>query len=258
MNPEKLIILGAGNLASHLAPALKDAGYNILQVYSRTEDHAKELADRLNTGWTTDISELDPEAEILIYALTDSIMPQLFCQIELSKRVMVHTAGSIPMDIFKGVAKDYGVMYPVMTFTRGRQLDFRHIPICIEANSDHTRELLERMAGRLSNRVEYMDSPSRKIMHLSGIMANNFSNHLFNLSDELLKKHGMDLSILQPLIQETASKILEISPEEAQTGPARRNDRNIIEEHVEMLKDHPELQKLYTFVSDSITNHFNS
>ena len=256
MNSENIILIGAGNLASHLAPALTGAGYNLLQVYSRSEQSAMELAEKNNTKWTTDLGDLDPEAEILIYAVSDSIMPQLFCQIELSKRIMIHTAGSIPADVFRGVARDYGVLYPVMTFSRGRDMDFRKVPVCIEGNNDNSLQVLEKMAGRLSNHVVHMDSEQRKKLHLAGIIASNFSNHMYRLSADYLREQDLDPVLLKPLIQETAVKILEMDPAEAQTGPARRNDTSVIEDHLEMLKDRPELQKLYTFVSDSITKSY--
>jgi predicted short-subunit dehydrogenase-like oxidoreductase (DUF2520 family) len=255
----KLIIMGAGNLAWHLGPALRDAGYPILQVFSRTELSARALAERLDAAWTTDPGQLTADADILLFCLPDRVIPELLCRVELKKRpMMVHTAGSVPADVFKGICVEYGVLYPFMTFSKDRSMDFRSVPVCIEGNTPACTDILEKMAGRISNRISRMNSEERKILHLAGVFACNFSNHMYHLSQELLTSHGMDFNIVKPLITETASKVILMDPEEAQTGPASRKDSEVVSSHIELLNDHPELQKLYTFVSDSITNHFRS
>ena len=114
------------------------------------------------------------------------------------------------------------------------------------------------MAGSISKHVYKFNSEERKRLHLAGIIANNFSNHMYHLAEEILLESGMDFNLLKPLIQETASKVMEINPALAQTGPASRNDEQVLQEHADLLKDHPELQKLYTFVSGSIKNHFKA
>jgi predicted short-subunit dehydrogenase-like oxidoreductase (DUF2520 family) len=253
---KKIVLLGAGNLAWHLGPALVRAGYEVIQVYSRSEGSAGDLAGHLKVDWTTDAGKLDPEAEILLYCVSDRVIPGLSRSIELPERIMIHTAGSVPADVFKHAGRDYGVLYPMMTFTRGRPLDFRNVPVCIEASTDKSLAVIERMAGRLSNRVYRLDSEQRKTLHIAGIIASNFSNHMYRLSHDFLRARGMDFGLLRPLIMETASKVMEMDPGEAQTGPASRNDSQVIGQHIELLKGHPELQKLYTFVSDSIANHF--
>lgn len=257
-HPQKIIILGAGNLAWHLGPALQDAGYDVIQVFSRSQASASSLGERLAVQWTTDAGKLDPAADMLLYCVTDRALPDLFCSLELGKRLMVHTSGSIPADVFRGISKDYGVLYPMMTFTKDRNLDLRKIPICFEGNNERSLEILEKMAGRMSNRVIRMDSEQRKKLHMAAIIASNFSNHMYRLSEDFLQDAGMDFSLLRPLIEETVAKAMEIGPEAAMTGPARRQDIEVIQEHIDQLKDRPELQKLYTFVSDSISNHFRS
>ncbi len=253
---EKLILLGAGNLAWHLGPALQEAGYRILQVFSRTGNAASSLAGRLGTDWTSDAGKLDPKADVLFFCISDRAIAELLCRIELKKKVtMIHTAGSIPADVFKGIVSDYGVMYPVMTFSRQRSLDFSTVPLCIEGNSQKSTALLEEMAGRLSGRIYRVDSAHRKILHLAGVFSSNFTNHMYRLSREVLQSGGLEFELLKPLILETASKVLEMDPADAQTGPASRNDATVVKDHIELLKDHPELQKIYTFVSDSIRKH---
>ncbi len=257
VNSVKIILIGAGNLAWHLGPALQNAGYNFLQVFSRTEVSARSLAQRMGVDWTTDPGQLDPEAELLLFCMPDRAIREFPCRIDLkTSPMMVHTAGSVPMEVFSGIASRYGVLYPLMSFSKDRSLDFSAVPVCIEGNTPESLDLLEKMAGSISRRVFRMGSEDRKLLHLAGIIASNFSNHMYHLSQDLLQAGGMDFDLLKPLIMETASKVMTMDPAAAQTGPASRNDTGVIRDHFDLLKDRPELQKIYTFVSDSITNHF--
>jgi len=255
---EKMILLGAGNLAWHLGPALMDAGYALLQVFSRTRDSARALAGKLGVDWTTDAGGLNPEAGILLFCVSDTAISKLLRHIELKNVMMIHTAGSVASDVFKGMVREYGVLYPVMTFSKQREVDFSTIPVCIEGSTSQSTAFLEKMAGRMCGHVFRMDSERRRMLHLAGIIASNFSNHMYSLSREMMLSEGMDFNLLKPLILETASKVMEMDPAVAQTGPASRNDRFVLQEHIALLKGHPELQKLYTFVSESIRNHFKT
>jgi predicted short-subunit dehydrogenase-like oxidoreductase (DUF2520 family) len=228
-------------------------------VMGSFRDSARSLAGRLGTGWTTDPGALDPVADVLFFCVPDRAIAELLCRIEMKKKVtMIHTAGSIPADVFKGIVTDYGVLYPVMTFTRERSLDLSHVPLCIEGSSPETTAFLEEMAGKLSDRIYRVDSGQRKILHLAGIISSNFTNHMYRISRDFLRSQGMDFDLLKPLILETAAKVMEMDPADAQTGPASRNDSEVVKDHIDLLKDHPELQKIYTFVSDSIRNHFHA
>jgi predicted short-subunit dehydrogenase-like oxidoreductase (DUF2520 family) len=256
---KKIVLLGTGNLAWHLGPALADCGYTILQVYGRSAASAKSLARRMEVNWTDDPGRLDENADILLYCVSDKAIPALMCRMDMNRRpVMIHTAGSVPSDVFGGICRDFGVLYPIMTFTKDREIDFSGIPLCVEASSELSWHIIEEMAGRLSKKVYRLNSDERKIMHLAGIIASNFSNHMFHLSAEYLKDKGLAFDLLKPLIRETALKVMELDPAAAQTGPARRNDTGVVREHIDLLKDQTELQKLYTFVSDSISNHFRT
>jgi len=217
------------------------------------------LAERLGVDWTTDAERMDSQAEILLFCIADSAISEVFCRIETKKKpMMVHTAGSLPMDIFQGIAREYGVLYPLMTFSKDRPLDFHSVPVCIEGNTADSYTTLETMARGISGRVYRIDSKERMLLHLAGIIASNFSNHMYHLSSDFLASRGIDFELLKPLIMETASKALEMDPAAAQTGPASINDADIIRDHIDLLKENPELQKLYTFVSGSITNHFKT
>ncbi len=255
----KINLLGAGNLAWHLGPALQQAGHTVLQVFSRTEGSARSLAERMGVEWTSDPGRLNPEAGLLLFCIPDRAIREFSCRIELKTGpIMVHTAGSVPMDVFSGIATDYGVLYPLMTFSRDREMDFSRVPVCIEANNPESLAAVERMARGISGRIVRMDSEQRRFLHLAGVIASNFSNHMYHLSRDLMSDRGLDFGLLMPLIMETTSKATEMDPAEAQTGPASRNDTEVVRAHIDLLKGYPELQKIYTFVSESITNHFRS
>ena len=158
------------------------------------------------------------------------------------------------MSVFKGFSKNYGVLYPVQTFTMDRIISLENVPVCIEGNNPENNEILEYIGLSISGKVMKMDSDKRKILHLSAVFACNFSNHMYALAEKLLKENDMDFELLKPLILETANKIEYHSPVAGQTGPAVRGDTEIIQDHIGLLANSPELQKIYTFVSNSIAS----
>jgi predicted short-subunit dehydrogenase-like oxidoreductase (DUF2520 family) len=252
----KTIIIGAGKLAWHLGLALKKAGFQIIQVYSRTLSSAAAFGLHLDVPWTTDVNLLTDDAELVIFCLTDRALEEVIPQVNLKDVFMVHTAGSVPTNVFQNCTDDFGVLYPLMTFTKTRSIDFRTVPVCIEANNKENEDRLKEIAEKISDNVSAVNFEHRKILHMAAIFACNFSNHMYRIAYDILRHHEFDFGILKPLIMETARKILEMSPHEAQTGPAQRHDKNILCEHQAMLQDQPEWQKIYTFVSESIYHHF--
>jgi len=251
-----IAIVGAGNVATHLGPALKAQGHKIVQVYSQTERSAKLLANRLETGYITDLSELDYSADIFLFCLKDDVLINVLKQTRFSNQILIHTAGSLPLDIFKDFGFHYGVLYPVQTLIKERSIDLSNVPICIEASTPFAEGIIVKLASGISSKVEFVDSNKRKILHVAAVFACNFTNHMFYIADKLMHENGLDLDLLKPLIQETFAKIMETDPQTAQTGPAKRGDLKTINEHLNILKDHPEMQKIYTFVSESIAESY--
>lgn len=250
---ENVVIIGAGNLATQLALALNEKGIGIVQVFSRKTESARTLAKRVNAGFTNELSRLNHDADLYIIAVKDSAIGEVLENILLDeKSLIVHTSGSAPMHILEGFSGNYGVFYPVQTFSKTRKIDFSDIPICIEANHPSNLMKLEQLAKMLSSSVVQIDSDERKALHLAAVFVNNFVNHFYAIGAEILQEKKLDFNLLQPLIRETANKIETLHPPEAQTGPARRNDWTIIGEHLKMLQNKPELQNLYSFVTESI------
>ena len=254
MNGEthNIVLVGAGNVATHLGPALKAQGHRIVQVFSQTVRSARALSEKLETNFITELSELDYSADIYLFCLKDDVLPNVLKQTRFTNQILIHTAGSLPMDIFKGCGFHYGVLYPVQTLIKERNIDLSNVPFCIEASTPYSESVLLKLASGISTKVEIVDSDKRKIIHLAAIFACNFTNHMFYIADKLMHDNGLEFDLLKPLIQETYAKIMETDPETAQTGPAKRGDRNIMDEHLLMLKDQPGFQKIYTFVSESI------
>ena len=166
--------------------------------------------------------------------------------------LMVHTAGSIPMNVWEGHVPHYGVFYPMQTFSKQREVDFKEIPFFIEASSAEDAAFLKAIASTLSNRVYDADSEQRKSLHLAAVFTCNFTNHMYALAAELLKKYNLPFDVMLPLIDETARKVHELEPKTAQTGPAIRYDENVIGNHLRMLADDPAMQRLYELLSRSI------
>lgn len=245
-----IVVIGAGNVATHLAEALKNAGENILQVFSRTEVSAKTLADKLQTAYTTDIGNVERNADVYIYALKDDALAEIIEQIPTKHGIHLHTAGSVPMSIFAQKKTNFGVLYPLQTFTKSKKVDFSEIPLFIEASDDETEKTLHDLAQKISKKVYKANSAERGRLHLAAVFSCNFVNHLFAIADELLGE--VPFSELLPLITETVAKAQTMPPTEAQTGPARRCDTATMGKHLQLLASNKAWQTIYRNISDDI------
>lgn len=255
MNNLSIVFIGAGNLGSNLAKALFRRGGNIVQVYSRTEQSAASLAGAVNASYTTSLSEVVSDADLYIVSLKDGPFMQLLPQIVAGKRrdaLFVHTAGSVPMNAWKGYVENYGVLYPLQTFSKQREVDFSELTIFLEASSSENLDLLKSLASRLSEHIRFADSEQRRRLHLAAVFACNFSNHMYTLASELVQRSGLPFEVLLPLIDETARKVHVLHPLQSQTGPAVRFDTNVIQAHLDMLKDTPDMQQIYELISKNI------
>lgn len=249
----KIVLIGAGNLATHLGKALHAAGHDMVQVFSRTMQSAETLASLLDAEPLTDMAQVCDDADVYIFSVKDSALEQLVSRLcGGEKKVFLHTAGSMPMSVFQGKALHYGVLYPMQTFSKQREVDFSIIPCFIEANDEFALKQIEGLAGQISHRVYQLSSEDRKYLHLSAVFACNFANHCYAVSQELLQQHGIPFDVMLPLIDETAAKVHGMTPKEAQTGPAVRYDENVIGKQIQLLENQPYFQKIYDCMSKSI------
>lgn len=247
----KVVCLGAGNVATHLAAALYEHSVEIIQVYSRTLESASALANRVGATPVTDPNEIVNNADLYLFSLKDSVLESVIAQIPSNSGIWIHTAGSISIDIFSNYTARYGVLYPFQTFTKNRKLNWREIPIFLEGSDDESLNTIKIIAKKLSDKTFNLSSAERRYLHLTGVFACNFTNHMYTLSKEFLDKINLPFDVVLPLIDETASKIHNLSPEEAQTGPAIRYDENVINKHLSLIED-GSVKQIYKIISDNI------
>ena len=224
-----VVLIGRGRLATNLLPALQQAGHEVVSINSRT------------------LEGLPLEADVFIVAVKDSALEEVIRRATKGReqQLFVHTAGSMPMSLFEGYTSRYGVFYPMQTFSKERLVDFAEIPLFIEGDDPAIRQLAE----SISRRVYELSTEARKYLHLSAVFACNFVNHCYALSAALLEQHGLPFDVMLPLIDETARKVHELHPHDAQTGPAVRYDENVIRMQTALLADNPELQQIYELLS---------
>ena len=248
---KNIILLGSGNVATHLGIALKNSNYNILQVYSKSIENAKLLAKKLDANFTNDLTKLK-SSDLIIISINDYAILSVLSQIK--NTAIVHTSGSIGLNIFKGKFSNYGVFYPLQTFNKTVDVNVSEIPFCIEGNSLEFEKQLIEIAKSLSNNVVKMNSQQRKQLHIAAVFACNFSNHMYSIADDLLAKKNIDFKILLPLIRKTNANLENYRPKEVQTGPAKRKDTAIIQEHIATIKEN-EIKELYHRISDNIIKY---
>lgn len=252
---KSVVIIGAGNVAFHLTRALLQNTVNVRQIFNRTLSKAQELGEANNIKYTDKISELE-KADLYIIAASDSAVEELSHYIPYDDTLVVHTSGSLSTKILKG---DYrkGVFYPFQTFTKRKALRYEEIPFFVEAENKEDEDALYRLADKISNEVHRVDSDKRRKVHMSGVWASNFVNHLYYIAQQICKDAEMPFDVLRPLIEETAAKMQDMEPYEAQTGPAKRGDDLILEKHMELLTDSRQ-QQLYQLLSDSIKRTYQN
>ena len=255
---QNIVVIGSGNVAGILSPELVRAGISVLQVYSRNIAHANTLAFNIGAGAVDNIAEITDNADLYLFCVSDSALIPLLQQKNWKGKFLAHTAGSMPMSVFKPFSDRYGVLYPFQTFTKGRNINVSEIPFFIEAGSHEELSLLEQLAGKISSKCQPISSKQREIIHLAGVFANNFANYMLTVGENLLHRENLPVEWLRPIVAETFNKALESGPANSQTGPAVRNNIEILEKHIALLAQSPDWQKIYTFVSESIQKYYRS
>lgn len=262
-------VIGAGNVATHIAKALAENGITVRSIYSRTLFSASTLADKINdisnriprtedltalkTSATNVLEEVCP-ADFYVVSVKDDAIADIAEQWPESLKggVVFHTAGSVPMDVLTPAASHYGVLYPMQTFSKEDTLNFKEITCFIEGNDSTASDMAMRISTTIFGRTEVMSSADRKNLHLAAVFACNFSNHMYSLAYDILEHHDVDPTCLLPLIHKTVEKLSNMHPVKGQTGPARRFDNKLITRHLEALGDFPEQQNIYRILTKSI------
>jgi len=253
-----IVIVGAGRVGTSLSKALDRSGHNILRIISRSTEKAEKLANVLGSGYGKDLT-IPEDCEVVIVAVNDDAIHGVMKKLKApDKTVIAHTAGSVGLEVFGSDIVNYGVFYPLQTFTDGRDFNFREIPVFIEGNNDHTSSLLRSLAASVSETVIYLISEKRKYLHLAAVFVCNFVNHMYYAGKEISGQAGMEFKVLLPLLEETMEKASDLGPEKSQTGPAVRNDKKTIEKHLDLLSFSPDLHKIYQVITDSIIKKYTA
>ena len=248
--------IGAGNLAEALALALLKEKQRIVSVTSRNGITAGKLAEKTGAR-VQDGYHFSQETDIIMVAVSDSSIETVAKSIECPENtIIVHTAGSIPLSVL-GRSDNAGVLYPLQTFTKGRTVNMKAVPFFIEATDEHALEMLDYLALLIGSSSHQCVSERRKCLHIAAVFACNFPNFLMTIGSDIVSRAGFNPGVMNPLIKETIGKAIAMGSEAAQTGPARRNDKNTIEEHLELLSYAPEYQDLYRQISEMIINFYN-
>lgn len=244
----KVVLIGSGNMAQHLIQVLlQTKEVSLVQAFARNSSHLLHLLpdDKIITDY-----QKITEADLYIISVSDNAISEVSEHLPFKNRLVVHTSGSSKLSILNDKNRK-GVFYPLQTFTKGKEIDFAPIPICLEAENEADYQLLEKLGNCISQKVVRINSEQRKSLHVAAVFVCNFVNHLYHIGNDICEQNDVPFEVLHPLIQETAHKITEISPRDAQTGPALRNDTKTIEKHLDFLEN-TEYKKLYQLLTQSI------
>lgn len=256
-NRPSVCIIGAGNVATHLALALASVA-EVRQVVSRHMESARRLGARIGEKCVAsdNLGDVLPGCDFYIISVNDDAVAGVVDATPDWPGIWAHTSGSVPADVFRGKKSRYGVFYPLQTFTRDVDVNIMEVPFFIEGNDSDTEARLVELAGRISSSVGVADSARRKSLHVAAVFACNFANLMWMEADEILRGEGLDVSCFMPLLSATLGKLREVSPRDAMTGPARRGDTDVIRSHLELLP--PEKREIYQLLSQRILNAFSN
>lgn len=251
---KSIVVIGSGNVACSLVPALKEVGYTILQVFSRSRMSAESLAYQVGASAVTSPDKVLATADIYLYCLKDDVLSNLQeIRLPFTQGLHVHTSGTMSMDLFSRLHCHYfGVLYPFMTFTKNRRIDMKTVPMFIEYNGRMAEIVLREMAEAISGSVQSLTEEKRQALHIAGVFSNNFTNALLEMAENVLSEAGLDKNILEPIMNETLYKFLKIGARDAQTGPAVRGDMNVVEQHINYLESNRDAQEVYLAITNYI------
>jgi len=247
-NPKTVVIVGTGSVASTFIFYFLAKKIQVIQQFGR------KCPNKTIIPFTNEYKNIRTDADIYIIAVSDDAISEIVKNFPSVKGIVVHTAGSVSLDVLKTKFQNFGILYPLQSFSKFRQIDLQKVPFLIEANNKETEQLLVSFAQNISNNIKILTYEERLQIHLAAVFASNFSNHMNSIAQEILLEKNIDFSILKTLLEETFEKILTSNPKDAQTGPAKRNDLNILEKHSQMLASNPNFQEIYTLISKSIAD----
>jgi predicted short-subunit dehydrogenase-like oxidoreductase (DUF2520 family) len=255
---KRIVIIGAGNLGNHLGSIFFRKGIEILQVCNRTPESGKKLANATGAEYISDISRITKNADLYLLSVSDSAIEKLVKKIKLGDKLIVHCSGAFPMDILKTSSSSYGVFYPLQTFSLHKPVRYTMTPLCIEANSKRGEQLLVELGESISRNVHVVSGEQRRILHLAAVFANNFTNFMYAIAEDLLQEYRIPFSLLLPIIKQTTINVSRGTAFKHQTGPAIREDFKVMKKHIQLLRRYPEYHEIYELLSNNIIKYKKS
>lgn len=258
-NLPTIVAIGAGNIASHLVPALHSIGCNVKQVFSRKLYKARGLAHRVNADGINSISNITPDADWYLIMVADDGIKEVINQLPIlnSNSIVCHTSGATSSDILKDITKNYGSFYALQSFKKDQHLDLSILPFLLNANNIETLRTIRVIARQISENVYDVTDEDRLRYHLAAVYVNNFTNHMACIADQILSNSKLNPEVLRPIMNTTFNKIIQNNPCQVQTGPAVRKDIKLQNKHLELIQDNDHWIKIYKTISNSISNTNN-
>lgn len=250
-----ITILGSGNVGSHLAKAFHQAGYQIMQIWSREYDHAEHLANQVFAEPINKLGLLYPTADVVVIAVADDALFDLALDLRMRDSLVLHTAGAVSMKVLQPISRRHGVLWSPQTFIRDIAMDYATLPFCIEGANETVTQQIKELLSPISKKIYTIDSNQRQWLHLAAVMVNNFGNAVNALAQDLLNQQDIPFEILHPLITMTAEKIKQGGLWHQQTGPARRQDQRTLTSQRRLLADNEKLLKLYDLMTELIQDN---
>lgn len=250
-----ITLIGSGNAATALGRALYRAGHQIVQVWSLSAANARRLASELNAAATSDLASVTSDADVYILSVKDDAIEATAQALPLSGKILAHTSGIKSKELLS-TSGSYGVFYPFVSMTRDTETNFTDVLMMIEGNNEQTRATLTGIAQTISRRVKQVEERDRQSLHLAAVFANNFTNYLYTVSEQLLGESGLSFDELRPLIAAHIQRVQGQSPFQLQTGPAIRRDQSTIEVHLDLLSRHQNLKEVYSLLTASIQEFY--
>ena len=256
-NKYHVSFIGSGNVAFHLAKNMYKVGVLIDEIWSPNRENREYLAKIVMAKAAKSLADITPSSDFYIIAVPDDKVNEVVDNLPRLMGIVAHTSGITPIEVISSRFNNSGVFYPLQTFSKQRDVNITTTPFCIEGNTNAASEKLSDLAGKLSRNIYPINSNERKELHLAAVFVSNFVNHLYHTANTLIKENGLSFDLLLPLIEEVAAKTKTLSLDEAQTGPARRNDENTLKTHSAMLNSHPDIKTLYDLITSQIIKQFH-
>jgi predicted short-subunit dehydrogenase-like oxidoreductase (DUF2520 family) len=246
-----IVLIGSGNTATVLGRKSIAAGHKVLQVYSPQDNHARLLAWRLNSSPVSSISSIEKNADLMLIAIRDDVLPTFVNALGKIKSMVVHTAGALSMNELSPTGNQFGVFYPLQSLRKELEM-IPVLTVLVDGNQQKSKEFIKYFASTVAERVIEAGDDTRLKYHLAATMTNNFSNYIFSLTALFCERENIDFSVLQPLMEETVNRLRNTSPHAAQTGPAFRKDLVTLQKHRDILRNYPDLLKFYELFTEAL------